>query len=183
VKADGNSKVEPRPWQTCLGMAGFLVALIVVPVWGKGQWGAEVWRWAGNYWPGGAYSLAVIAGLAIPWLAVFLLFGVVRLSTEWTRHRLRALSWVLIAIGCLSVLELLGGAALEAVGSGSGWRGAQGGVVISGATETSKSYPRLWLAGFGATVVGITVTVVSFRVFGKPPSTRRVTKRANTGVS
>ncbi|QQM43019.1 hypothetical protein [Streptomyces liliifuscus] len=148
-------------------MVGLILGLFVVPGVGKGQWGPEVWRWAGTSWPGGAYGFAVAVGLAVPLLAVVFLLCVSKAVELW-EPGLRRFTWGVGAVVCIVVLEVLFGAILETWPFGGGRRGSPGG------TDTSRRYPALWVTGLAATLVGVPLAKLFIRVYDRlfPPHAR-----------
>lgn len=149
---------------SCLIMVGLIVGLFVVPGVGKGQWGPEVWRWAGISWPGGVYGFAVAAGLAVPLLAVLFFLCVCKAVEPWELG-LRRFAWGVGAVVCIVILEVLFGAIPETWPFGGGRRGSPGG------TDTSRRYSALWVTGLAATLVGVPLTMAFVRVYDRlfPP--------------
>lgn len=171
ASADGKGGPKRQRGLSCLIMVGLILGLFVVPGWGKGQWGPEVWRWAGTSWPGGAYGFAVAAGLAVPLLAVFFFLCVSKAVEPW-ESRLRRCAWGVGAVVCVVILEVLFGAIPETWPFGGGRRGSPGG------TDTSRRYSALWVTGFAATLVGVPLTMAFVRVYDRLFPPRAPTNRS-----
>ncbi len=171
--ADRGNGGKPRRGGACLVMVGFFVGLFVVPVWGGKQWGQEVWRWAAGSWPGGVYWFAVAAGLAVPFLVIFLFLSLTEL--RWKSRKLRSLCWLLVALVCVATLELLLGVIGESLPFGGGKNSHSNG------TETSRAYWGLWAVGFGATVAGIPLVMVFIRVYDRVFPPRATASRSRLG--
>ncbi|MFI1212074.1 hypothetical protein ACH4UV_31240 [Streptomyces sp. NPDC020802] len=81
---------------------------------------------------------------------------------------LQRFAWIVGAVVCVVILEVLFGAILETWPFGGGRRGSPGG------TDTSRRYPALWVTGLAATLVGAPLAKAFIRVYDRlfPPRVR-----------
>ncbi|GAA1433589.1 hypothetical protein GCM10009601_56440 [Streptomyces thermospinosisporus] len=83
-------------------LAGLMVLMATLDM----LYGDDVWQWAAESWPGGAYGFAVLVGILGPCLAVLAVYSLSRMHWKtWKQHRARTLTHT--ALGTASTAALL----------------------------------------------------------------------------